>query len=322
MNFPDCTYHRLSLGRDFKVTSTDSNCLIRTEDDGYLDLEVSFNGTEVSVNFFKTNLEKHSDHLATGIEYILGHKPELRSVKLNKELTFFSHDFTRGEFFQLRSLWHHEKTQKIHPETWSKSKEFDHPVRQIPFEGRVYSRFVPQINATLSFRRLDLEKDLDLFVEWQNQPRVAFYWEMAQSKEELKAFLEKALASRYSFPMIVEINGEPLGYYEMYWVREDRLAPYYDSEEYDRGFHFLIGNKAHLGSKITDSVLKSGLHFLYLDDVRTRRVMAEPRHDNAKVLKYAEASIGWRKVKIFDFPHKRSWLLENSRHTFFGVNAL
>jgi hypothetical protein len=121
---------------------------------------------------------------------------------------------------------------------------------------------------------------------------------------------------------MVTIDGDEVAYFEFYWVKEDRLGPYYDSEAFDRGFHFLVGNKKYLGNKTTDSLIKAVLHFFYIDDPRTRKVMAEPRHDNQKVLKYAEASIGWTKLKEFDFPHKRAALLENRREVFFGGNVL
>lgn len=196
-----------------------------------------------------------------------------------------------------------------------------HPVRPAPFQGTMYKRYLPKIGKTISFRLITLN-DLDTFHDWHNQPRVYHFWELNQSKEELKAYIEKGLKDPHQIPVIVEMDGEPMGYFEFYWVREDRLGPYYDSDAFDRGFHFLIGNKKFLGNAITDQVIKSVLHLLFLDDARTRRVMAEPRHDNQKVLKYAQASIGWKQLKIFDFPHKRAALLENSREVFFGGNAL
>lgn len=36
--------------------------------------------------------------------------------------------------------------------------------------------------------------------------------------------MEKGLKDPHQIPMLVEMDGEPLGYYEMYWVPEDRLG--------------------------------------------------------------------------------------------------
>src|SRR5690606_10514383 len=106
-------------------------------------------------------------------------------------------------------------------------------------------------------------------------------------------YIEAGLRKKHQIPMIIELDGEPVGYYEFYWVKEDRLGPYYEARDYDRGFHFLIGNKKFLGKNNTDAITSSGLHFIYLDDPRTMFTMAEPRYDNNKVLKYADESIGW-----------------------------
>lgn len=302
-------YSPLSLKQDFEVSFDGKICLVnQTEafavrkDDSLLKIETA---------------SELSHHRQVALEFLLGHDLSLQSVQINNEKSIL-----RSEFYQLPQLWHHQEQYKIFPEVWTKTNDRPHPVRPKAHSGLVYKRYVPQIEATVSLRLTDVTGDLDTFHEWHNQVRVSFFWELNQPKEELKAYMEKGLSDPHQIPMIIEINGESVGYFEMYWVREDRLGPYYESDAFDRGFHFLIGNKKFLGHKITDNLIKCALHFLFLDDPRTRRIMAEPRHDNQKVLKYAEASIGWRKVKIFDFPHKRAWLLENSREIFFGGNAL
>ena len=156
----------------------------------------------------------------------------------------------------------------------------------------------------------------ELDTGWQNKPRVANFWEIAQSESELRAYLERGLSDPHTIPAIVEMDGRSVGYFEFYWVREDRLGPIYDCSDYDRGFHFLIGEDDCLGFKNTDAVLKSTSHFIFLDDVRTQIIAAEPRADNAAVLKYVETFKCWRKVREFDFPHKRAALLEARRDLF------
>ena len=57
-------------------------------------------------------------------------------------------------------------------------------------------------------------------------------------------------------------------------------------------------------------------YFPDLDDPRTEKVVGEPRVDNAKLLRYADA-LAYDKVKEFDFPHKRSALMHCWRDPFF-----
>lgn len=232
--------------------------------------------------------------------------PELQSVG----------EHHREQFFQNPALWHHRGKYEITPETWTKTRGEPHPVRPGVPDGDLYRRFVPALQKTVSIRKIT-PADVETFHRWHNSPRVSFFWELNKSKDELAKYIEDGRKDPHQVPVILEVENKPVGYFELYWVKEDRLGAYYDSEAFDRGFHFLIGEKEHLGAVNTDAFVKAVLHFMYLDEGRTRRIMAEPRADNAKVLKYAEASIGWKKLKEFNFPHKRSALLENRREVFF-----
>ncbi|MDD7912005.1 GNAT family N-acetyltransferase [Pseudovibrio exalbescens] len=193
----------------------------------------------------------------------------------------------------------------------------DHPLRPLHPTGVVYERYDPVADMTVSFRALDIDRDIDRFHRWMNDPRVAYYWELANPKEDLRAYLEKLQASPHTYPLIGCFDGDEAGYFETYWVREDRLGPYYDSAPYDRGWHGLIGERHHLGKVKTGAWLRSLVHYLFLDCPMTENIMGEPRVDNAKLLTYA-SSVGYEKLKEFDFPHKRSALMCCRRERFFS----
>lgn len=229
----------------------------------------------------------------------------------------------RSVFFQLPYLWHHNPTLEVKPEVWTLTKEVAHPIRPRVQAGQVlYARQCPRLQKKLSFRVADPERDADIFTDWQNQPRVANFWELAKPKAELYEYLQKGLQDPHQFPVIYEVNDEPVGYFEFYWAQEDRLGPYYDSEGFDRAFHLLVGSQKYLGFQNTDGMLKAACHCLFLDDPRTRKIMAEPRHDNVAILKYIETFVAWKKLKEFDFPHKRAALLECRRELFFNGGYL
>lgn len=314
-------YAPLPTSEQFKVVSSGESCLVKTSQDRRL--EMKFLVRERKLEVLALQGERSETLLLIALEHLLAHDPSFLEVELREEnvLKKLPKTFLRSEFFQLPNLWSDKENYDLKPERWTATNERRHPVRPLPNQGTFYKRYLPALEKTISFRLITM-KDLDIFHEWHNQPRVYHFWELNQSKEELSTYIQKSLQDKHQIPVIVELDGRPIGYFEMYWVREDRLGPYYESDAFDRGFHFLIGDKKVLGHRTTDAIIKSGLHALYLDDPRTRRIMAEPRHDNQKVLKYAEEAIGWRKVKIFDFPHKRAWLLENSRDAFFTGNAL
>lgn len=249
------------------------------------------------------------------LEFIFAQEPALKEIHIEAAASV-----SREEFFQTPGTWN-KGSHTIGAEKWVRTAERPHPFRGDRKTGLFYERYAPAIGKTVSFRGVDPEKDVDTFHQWQNQPRVAFFWELAQPAQQLKEYLIKTQNDPHMIPTFVEFDGRPVGYFEMYWTLEDRLGPYYEADAFDRGFHFLIGEKDALGFEKTDTIVKSALHFLFLDDPRTRRVMAEPRHDNKKVLRYAESS-GWKKLKEFDFPHKRAALMECKRENFFNGERL
>lgn len=229
---------------------------------------------------------------------------------------------SREEFFQFAAPWHARGDRPPLPEVWERTVERPHPRRPVEGPGCKYRRFIPSLGRTLSFRRLELATDLDRFYDWHHQPRVAAFWELARPRTELAEYLERGLRDPHQVPLILEFDGKAAGYVEVYWTREDRLGPYYASDPFDRGFHFLIGEKSCLGRDYTDAFLRSISHYMFLDEPRCRRLMAEPRADNVKVLRYVESFRAWRKIKEFDFPHKRAALLECRREDFFGGDGL
>lgn len=266
----------------------------------------------------------------TAVEALLGHNENIARIRLEGSFgdlvnRLFRGDggfsLSRGEFFQIPQLWLPRNVLDLNLEKWTVTNDVSHPLRPRR-EGLLYRRYVPRLGKTLSYRMLGVDRDLDVFHAWQTQPRVAQFWELDQPKEILAEFLRKTLSDRHTLPTILEFDGEPVGYFELYWVSEDRLAPYCDARDFDRGFHLLVGNEKYLGFRNTDAALKSVTHLLLLDDPRTRTLWAEPRADNAGVLKYLETFKAWNKVKEFDFPHKRSALLECRRQDFFGGNFL
>jgi RimJ/RimL family protein N-acetyltransferase len=276
-----------------------------------------FNVEEASDKIQLTSKNATSATSLVAMEHLFTHKPELKTISLNQQTV------SRADFYQNPSLWCSYGTTSVKPEQWMHSGNVHHPVRPQPRPGDLlYSRYVPSIGKTVSFRVVDAERDLATFHFWHNQPYVSEFWELAKPEAELKEYLEKGLADLHSIPTFVEFDGVPVGYFEMYWTLEDRLGPYYESEAFDRGFHLLIGNKDYLGFKNTDAILKSATHYLFLEEPRTRKIMAEPRSDNQRIIRYVETFSAWKKLKEFDFPHKRAALLECRREKFFMGNFL
>ena len=60
-----------------------------------------------------------------------------------------------------------------------------HPLRPVKPDGEVYRRFDARLGMWVSLRTLDIEQDLVRFNCWQNNPRVASFWQEAVSYTHL-----------------------------------------------------------------------------------------------------------------------------------------
>lgn len=228
----------------------------------------------------------------------------------------------RKNFFQSAAPWLQGRPASCMPLTSvTEMGKIRHPQRPPEPSGLVYERYDPVIDMTISFRTINRDVDLETFTSWMNDGRVAFFWELAQSEAELAAYLENLHKDPHAFGLIGSFDGDPFGYFETYWAKEDRLGSYYDADDYDRGWHGLVGNRRHLGHAKTLAWLRALTHYLFIDDLRSRKVVGEPRASHTKLLRYADA-VAYYKVKEFDFPHKRSALMHCDRETFFETVRL
>ncbi|MCJ2124324.1 GNAT family N-acetyltransferase [Methylobacterium sp. J-077] len=229
----------------------------------------------------------------------------------------------RAQFYQLPLLWLSPGTRAAYPLIRSRVGPQDRlpPLRPPQPNGMLYRRWLPHLGTTLSFRSIDRRRDLALFHGWMNQPRVSYYWELAQGAAELDGYLADQEADPHLFGVIGSFDDVPVGYFEFYWAKEDRLGPHYDAEDFDRGWHGLIGNAAHLGRPKTLAWFKAVTHYLFLDEPRTRRIMGEPRASHRKMLSYC-ADAAYETLKEFDFPHKRAALVCCERERFFRAVPL
>ncbi|KAK9373707.1 acyl-CoA N-acyltransferase [Lipomyces chichibuensis] len=185
---------------------------------------------------------------------------------------------------------------------------------------RIYSRYVPSLNKMFSVRALSIEDDADTFSEWMNNDRVAEFWNMKGDKDSVHlSYLNTLDGDKHVVTVIGSLDQEQFLYAELYYVKEDRLAPFADGAgPYDRGFHLLVGNERLRGPHIVRAWLTSIVHCLFLQDPRTQYIFLEPRADNEKLIGYL-LQYGFEKLKEFDFPHKRAALVRIDRDTFFKI---
>jgi RimJ/RimL family protein N-acetyltransferase len=161
-----------------------------------------------------------------------------------------------------------------------------------------------------------IEEHLDVFSKWHNTDRVNEFWGERGTKEKHRAYLQKQIDDPHVMPVFARWNYTTFAYFEIYWAKEDNIAPFADAQDYDRGFHALVGEQDCRGPHIVPHWIAAVTHYCFLSDPRTMRVMLEPRVDNDKFINYLSAS-GYTREKDFDFPHKRAALMSITRESFF-----
>ncbi|AHZ68571.1 hypothetical protein OU5_1492 [Pseudomonas mandelii JR-1] len=223
----------------------------------------------------------------------------------------------RTLFWQLPQPWLSQAQADTYPQQMVISGGKRHPLRPLKPRGEVYRRFDARLGGWISLRTLDIDLDLGRFNRWQNSPRVASFWQEEGSLEQHREYLSKLEADPHTLTLIGCFDDQPFAYFEAYWAKEDRIAPFYDTGDYDRGIHMLVGEENHRGPHKVASWLSALTHYLFLDDPRTQRVVAEPRADNGKMIKYMQDQ-GYHCEKEFDFPHKRAALMMLGRERFFA----
>ncbi len=203
-----------------------------------------------------------------------------------------------------------------YPETPVLTNGVLHPLRSPKPVGPVYNRFIPWLNAPLGFHVADIDADLAHFHRWMNDPRVAAIWEDNGELSYHRDFIASRLADPRTLPLIGTFAGVPFGYFELYWAKEDRIGPHYDADGYDRGWHVAIGEDAFRGKAFVSAWLPSLMHYMFLADPRTRRVVGEPVHHHRQQIRNLDRS-GFAKVKHIQFPHKKALLVMLLRERFF-----
>lgn len=223
---------------------------------------------------------------------------------------------TRRElFWQLPQPW----LRRPHPDGGRVVEGDDghgRPHRPAKPSGEVYRRFDARLGQWVSLRALEIDLDLERFHRWQNSPRVLRFWQEGGTLEQHRTYLERIAGDPHAISLIGCFNHEPCTYFEVYWAMEDRIAPFYDVHAYDRGMHMLVGEEAHRGPHKVASWLPALIHYLFLDELRTQTLVAEPRADNSRMIGYLQEH-GFHKRKEFDLPHKRAALMAIPRDTFF-----
>ncbi|HIV69883.1 MAG TPA: acetyltransferase [Candidatus Aquabacterium excrementipullorum] len=268
--------------------------------------------------------------LLTALDAIFSTQPDIATVKLPIPAAQVpTHWLASGLLHASPTgLTAHRATYWQHPLLWQSASTTPfaqrhvitdgrrHPLRPPKPMGEVYRRHIPWLGLDFSLRALRSDHDLPHLHRWMNDPVVAHFWQEQGSLDQHRAYIEKITVDPHTTALIGCFGNQPCLYVEAYWAREDRIAPFYDAQDFDRGWHVLVGEPAWRGRPFVTAWMPSVSHHLFLDDPRTQRLVIEPRADNDKMIRNL-GLCGYAHLKHFDFPHKRALLGMLLRERFF-----
>ncbi|KAF9031225.1 hypothetical protein BDZ89DRAFT_1101168 [Hymenopellis radicata] len=196
-----------------------------------------------------------------------------------------------------------------------------HPLRPPkPAPGTViYTRYINALNELLTFTHIDASNPahFDVYARWQNSDRVNVGWRERGDDDHHRAYLKDRLADPHIMGFIVAWDGEPAGYGEMSWVKEDPMGTYVGGlGDYDQGTHLLIGEEKFRGRQRFTAIMTSMKHMCFLREPRTEVVVGEPRADLPiipRLISYLPQEFN----REFELPHKRAVYFVLRRERFF-----
>ena len=201
-----------------------------------------------------------------------------------------------------------------------------HPLRPPkPSPGTiVYSRYIVELEQHLDIVHIDAAnaEHFAAYARWQNSDRVNAGWKERGSDDKHRAYLAAQLADPHSMSCLFLWDGQPAGYCELGWAKEDNMACFVGANcgitlgPHDQNSHILVGEERFRGGKRYQAVATSIKHTCFLRDPRTQQVVAEPRIDLPSV-PIQDRFLPQEKKKRFHLPHKEAMLFCLCRDRFF-----
>jgi RimJ/RimL family protein N-acetyltransferase len=147
---------------------------------------------------------------------------------------------------------------------------------------------------------------------WMGQEHVRRWWDQAWSVERWAQEIARLSRGEHTVPCVVSYDGDEIGYVELYRVRHDVLADYYDHDVHDWGLHVAIGEQARTGSGLGRRMLSALAEALFAADPNCHRVVAEPDVRNEPAIRAVTAA-GDDRVADLGLPDKLAALMVRTR---------
>lgn len=164
-------------------------------------------------------------------------------------------------------------------------------------------------------RQVQYPQDIPLLHRWMHEPHVIPQWKLNQSELDLMVYFDKMLADDHQRLLIVGINGQDVGYTEIYEGQRDRLGRYYEGHQDDLGWHLLFGEKSAFGRGYLRPVIRM-LSFYIFEHAQSVKIVGEPDH-TVKPYAAVVEELCYEAQRLIPMPEKTAMLYYCYREKFF-----
>ncbi len=164
-------------------------------------------------------------------------------------------------------------------------------------------------------RPVQYPQDIALLHRWMHQPHVIPQWQLNKSEQELMVYFDKMLADDHQRLVIIRINGQEVGYAEIYEAKRDRLGRYYAADVHDLGWHLLFGEVSTFGKGYLRATIRL-LNFYIFEHSQAQKIVGEPDH-TVKPYAAVVADMCYQAIRPIVMAEKTAMLYYCHRHEFY-----
>lgn len=134
---------------------------------------------------------------------------------------------------------------------------------------------LPVFPEPYSFRFADPDGDAAMISEWMNRPHLASTWHYDRPADEWRRHLSIQFEGNYSRPYVFSLDGDPLGYIELFRAAQDHISTVYDADPYDVGMHGAIADPEMVRKGHGRIVVTNIISGLFSAEPRCRRLLGD-----------------------------------------------
>jgi RimJ/RimL family protein N-acetyltransferase len=167
----------------------------------------------------------------------------------------------------------------------------------------VFSKYVDDIDATVEWRSLDLDKDIERLHQWISSPYTKRFWKLDATLLELEDLYRRLLSDPHRHAFTGLVNNKPFCHIEMYTLHTDVLHDHVpEADPNDCGLHILMCPPRQLKKGWSRVALSTFMEYCF-DFGCPYTLYAEPDKDNHPANCLALDS-GFEYIKTVQLPDK------------------